>query len=78
MDRYVPLEPAEFKQFDPDLQQAMAWKRLEQGTHTPDDINWIKHEFAEQNYEKKYGPGYSEAHDYAQSRFDGAPWDNNF
>ena len=26
----------------------------------------------------KYDSGYSEAHNRAQTRFDGAPWENNF
>ena len=26
----------------------------------------------------EYGSGYSEAHNRAQTRFDGAPWENNF
>jgi hypothetical protein len=27
----------EWKQFDPNLQQALTWKRLETGTHTQDE-----------------------------------------
>ena len=65
----------ERKQFDPNLQQALAWKRLETGTHTQDDVTWIKHECAERHHELKYGSGYDEAHNRAQTRFDGAPWD---
>ena len=64
--------------FDANIQQALAWKRLETGTHTQDDITWIKHECAERHHELKYGSGYSEAHNRAQTRFDGAPWENNF
>jgi hypothetical protein len=45
--------------FDPNLQQALAWKRLETGTHTQDDITWIKHECAERHHELKYDSGYS-------------------
>jgi len=77
LDRYGP-DQIERKQFDPNLQQALAWKRLETGTHTQDDVTWIKHECAERHHELKYDSGYSEAHDQAQSRFDGAPWEDQF
>jgi len=77
LDRYGP-DYMERKQFDPNLQQGLAWKRLETGTHTQDDITWIKHECAERHHELKYGSGYSEAHNRAQTRFDGAPWENQF
>jgi hypothetical protein len=62
----------------PTLEQALAWKRLETGTHTQDDVTWIKHECAERHHELKYGSGYNEAHNRAQTRFDGAPWENQF
>ena len=79
LDQYVSLgEAPEYKRFDPYIQQALGWKRLETGTHTQDDITWIKHECAERHHELKYGSGYSEAHNRAQTRFDGAPWENNF
>ena len=68
----------EYKRFDPNFQQALAWKRLEAGTHNQDDITWIKHECAERHHELKYGAGYSESHARAQSRFDGAPWEKNW
>ena len=60
------------------LEQALAWKRLESGTHNPQDITWIKHECAERYHELKYNSGYSEDHNRAQSRFDGYPWENDF
>ena len=78
LDRLAPAEPVEYRRFDANIQQALAWKRLETGTHTQDDITWIKHECAERHHELKYGSGYSEAHDQAQSRFDGAPWEDQF
>ena len=79
LDQYVSLgEASEYKRFDPYIQQALAWKRLETGTYTQDDITWIKHECTERHHELKYGSGYSEAHNRAQTRFDGAPWENNF
>jgi len=30
------------------------------------------------NHEKTHNSGYSEAHDRAQKRFDGAPWKTNY
>jgi hypothetical protein len=77
LDRYGP-DQIERKQFDPNLEQALAWKRLETGTHTQDDVTWVKHECAERHHELKYGSGYNEAHNRAQTRFDGAPWENQF
>ena len=77
LDRYGP-DQMERKQFDPNLQQGLAWKRLETGTHTQDDVTWIKHECAERHHELKYASGYNEAHNRAQTRFDGAPWENQF
>ncbi len=68
----------EHKRFDATLEQALAWKRLEAGIHTQDDIEWIKHECAERHHELKYDSGYSEAHERAQSRYDGYPWENKF
>ncbi len=50
------------------VNQALAWKRLESGTHTQEDITWIKNECAERHHELKYGSG----------SFDGAPWENKF
>ena len=58
LDRYGP-DQIERKQFDPNLQQALAWKRLETGTHTQDDVTWLKHECAERHHELKYDSGYN-------------------
>ena len=77
LDRYGP-DQIEHKRFDATLSQALAWKRLEAGIHTQDDVTWIKHECAERHHELKYDSGYSEAHDRTQSRFDGAPWEDNW
>ena len=77
LDRYGPDE-IEHKRFDATLEQALAWKRLETGTHTQDDVTWIKHECAERHHELKYDSEYSEAHERAQSRYDGYPWENKF
>ncbi len=77
LDRYGP-DKIEHKRFDVTLEQALAWKRLEAGTHTQDDVTWIKHECAERHHELKYDSGYSEAHERAQSHYDGYPWENKF
>lgn len=79
LDRYGALgEPSEYKKFDPDFYQALAWKRLESGTHTQDDVTWIKHECAERHHELKFNSGYSAAHERAQSKYDGYPWSDEF
>ena len=77
LDRYGP-EETEYKRFDPILQQALAWKRLEVGTHSQDDITWLKHECAEQFIESRFDSGYSAAHELAQKHFNGAPWEKNY
>ncbi len=77
LDRYGPDE-IEHKRFDATLEQALAWKRLETGTFTQDDVIWIKHECAERHHELKYDSGYTEAHERAQSRYEGYPWENKF
>jgi hypothetical protein len=77
LDRYGPDE-IEHKRFDATLEQALAWKRLETGTYTQDDVTWIKHECAERHHESKYNSGYTEAHERAQSRYEGYPWENKF
>ncbi|MEL7453410.1 MAG: hypothetical protein AAGJ50_08585, partial [Pseudomonadota bacterium] len=70
LDRYVDYgEPAVWARFDSDIGQANAWQRLQSGTHTPDDIAWLKHEMAEGWYMRQHGPGYSAAHDAAQHRY---------
>ena len=77
LDRYGPDE-IEHKRFDTTLEQALAWKRIKAEVYTQNDIEWIKHECAERHHELNYDSGYSEAHDRAQSRFDGAPWEDNW
>jgi hypothetical protein len=77
LDRYGPDE-IEHKRFDATLEQALAWKRLEAGIHTQDDVTWIKHECAERHHELKYNSGYTEAHERAQSHYEGYPWENKF
>ena len=77
LDRYG-LDEIEHKRFDATIEQALAWKPLEAGIHTQDDIEWIKHECAERYHELKYDSGYSKAHERAQSRYDGYLWENKF
>lgn len=77
LNHYDP-DQIEHKRFDVTLSQALALKRLEVGTYTQDDVTWIKHECAEWHHEVKYGSGYSEAHDCAQSHYDGSPWENDW
>jgi len=77
LDRYESLgEPVEIKQFDANENQARAWKRLEKGTHTRQDLTWLKHEKAEQWYEQKHDAGYSESHEAAEKYWSGTPWTN--
>ncbi len=76
LDRYVDYGiPAKVGRFDSTIEQANAWKRLENGTYTDLDITWLKHETAERWYEKKYNSGYSEAHNRVDSRWSGFPWE---
>jgi len=42
-------EETDYKRFDPDLKQAVLWKRMQAGTHTPKDITWLKHEYVKQS-----------------------------
>lgn len=75
LDKYVDYGiPAEMARFDSDLNQAQAWKRLEEGTHTDQDITWLKHEAAESWYEIKHNAGYTEAHEAAEKKWPGNPW----
>ena len=67
----------EYKRFDALLEQALAWKRMERGIHDSDDINWLKHEYAEQHYEIKRNCNYKEAHTRATRFYNGYPWDKN-
>ena len=49
LDRYESLgEPLEIKRFDANEDQARAWKKLEKGTHTKEDLIWLMHKKAEQ------------------------------
>jgi len=77
LDRYESLgESVEIKRFDANENQARTWKRLEKGTHTRQDLTWLKHEKAEQWYEQKHDAGYSESHEAAEKHWSGTPWTN--
>lgn len=77
LDRYVDLGvPAQMRRFDSDLGIANAWKRLETGTHTPADLQLLRHEAAEAHLMRRWGdPSYSRAHNRAQQRFPAPPLD---
>ena len=78
LDKYVNYGiPAVRARFDSDISQAQAWKRLENGSYTKDDIGWLKHEAAERWYEQKHGSGYTEAHNAAEKKWTGRPWGDN-
>lgn len=75
LDHYEELgEPVEYKRFDPDLQQALSWKRLTDGVASLEDREWLDHEFQEQKYELENNAGYRESHAYAQKLYNGNPW----
>lgn len=77
LSRYIGDEEVH-KRFSSDLKQSLVWKRLETGTHTLEDITWLKHEYAERHYELKHDSTYSEAHDHVQIRYNGELWDDKF
>ena len=73
-DRYVDLGvPAVAERFDSDLGIARAWERLTTGTFTPADLQLLRHEAAEANRTRRWGPGYSRAHDAAEARYPAPP-----
>lgn len=76
LDKYVDYGiPPIRARFDSDINQAQAWKRLEQGNFTKEDTTWMKHEIAERWYEKKHDSGYSAAHEAAEKKWTGNPWE---
>jgi hypothetical protein len=56
-------------QFDADFDIASAWRRMEAGTHTFDDIKLFKHEYFESKFEKIFRTNYENAHNAAQKRY---------
>jgi hypothetical protein len=71
LDRYTDLGvPAEMSRFDSDIGIANAWKRLEQGTYAPADIQLLRHEAAESHLMRLWDdPSYNRAHNRAQQRY---------
>jgi hypothetical protein len=51
--------------FDPDLEIANAWKRLETGSHLESDLLIFKHEHFESRFEGIFKTDYKTAHDAA-------------
>lgn len=56
-----------YGKFDPDFEIAQAWQRLQNGTHTPNDISLLKHEIFESKFEGIFKTDYRTAHDAAES-----------
>ncbi|NHR08791.1 LysM peptidoglycan-binding domain-containing protein [Chromobacterium haemolyticum] len=76
LDKYVDYGiPAVRTRFDSDLSQALSWQRLESGAFTKLDIIWLKHETAERWYELRHGSGYTDAHNAAERKWTGNPWE---
>ena len=70
LDSYVEYGiPAQRARFDSDMGIANAWKRLENGTHTPDDMKLLRHETAEAWYMRRNDSGYTDAHNAAERRY---------
>ena len=62
LDRYVDHgEPAIMARFDSDSGIASAWQRLTAGNFTPADLQQLRHEAAETNRMRKWGPSYNQA-----------------
>lgn len=77
LDRYVDQGiPATRARFDSDVKIAESWKRLENGTHTADDIQLLRHETAERWVELNRNCGYCEAHETASQRYPAPDWWN--
>ncbi len=51
------------RRFDPSPKIADAWKRLESGAHTADDVRLLQHELVESRFEGIFKSGYSTAHE---------------
>ncbi|MDF0606904.1 LysM domain-containing protein [Neisseriaceae bacterium TC5R-5] len=76
LDKYVDYGiPAVRARFDSDINQALAWQRLESGTFTKQDTTWMKHEIAERWYELRHSSGYTKAHNAAEKKWTGNPWE---
>ncbi len=70
LDRFVDQgEPAVMSRFDSDLGIAKAWERLRSGNFSDADVQLLRHEAAEANRMRSWGPGCSKAHDAAERRY---------
>lgn len=79
LNQYADLGVApEYKRFDPNLQQALAWLRFINGIATEEDYEWMRHEYVKQKYELENQSNYQEAHEHAQKRYNGHPWSDNW
>ena len=66
LDQYEELgEPAEYKRFDYNFKQVLAWKRFKDGIPTKEDLEGLRHEIIKQDYESKNNGGYRDSHKYA-------------
>ncbi|OBZ13599.1 hypothetical protein [Bacillus sp. FJAT-26390] len=66
------FDNGEVRKFDPDYQQALAWKRLNDGNYNKYDILLLNHELFESNYMKKNSITYEKAHKEANMHYN---WD---
>ena len=79
LDKYVHLgEDPEVKRFDPNLKQALVWERLKIGEGSENDFEWFSHELEESTYEIENNSTYSEAHNFAEQKFRGNPWNEAY
>ena len=60
-----------WSRFDSSPEIAAIWQRLRAGSHSPNDVQLLRHETAEAWFMRNYGPSYREAHRAAQERY---PW----
>lgn len=71
-------QPAVYAQFKPNLKHALAWERFKLGQASEADIEWLRHETVEARYEAQHNAGYTESHEYAQTNYDGDPWNDRW
>ena len=70
LDRYVDLgEPPIMARFDSSKVVALSWERLRTGTFSEADLQLLRHEAAEANRMRIWGPSYDRAHTAAQTRY---------
>ncbi|EAM1086492.1 RHS repeat-associated core domain-containing protein [Salmonella enterica] len=56
------LREGRIDRFDPDIEIADAWRRLQQGNHTEMDIKLLNHEYFESKFEKIFKTNYKTSH----------------